>query len=551
MKDRLVVRVRSTLWTLFGAVGFVLLIACANIAGLLLARASGRSREFAVRAALGAPRGRLVRQLLTESLVLALLGGTLGVLLGKWMAGVIKHVSVLSLPRAGEIQLDGTVLAFTLGLSVLTGILFGLLPGLKVSRPHVAQELRDSATTTARRRLFGLNTRAVLVIGQISLSTILLIGATLLMKSYARLSTVDPGFQPAQVLTMKIDLPLAAYDTNQKRFHFFSELAHRAARVPGVRDAAVGMSIPTILGWLGTNVLVDGQPAVEASKQLSARVQSITPGYFRALKIPLRRGREFTEPDNVPGAPGVAIVNESFARRFWPEYPRGLNPVGQHLREGMDRTGWLEIVGIVADVHETDLASDSGSEFYIPTIVHPPQRAYLIARTQGDPLQFAAALRKQVTAIDRNQPVSDVRTMQAVLDATLGERRLTMLLLGTFAAVAVILAVIGIYGVIAYSVVQRTQEVGIRRALGAQQSDILQLVLSQGFGLAIAGIAVGMGGAFALTRVMKSLLFHVSATDPATFFGIGLLFVAVALAASYFPARHAARIDPMAALRVG
>lgn len=551
LKDRLVANVRSTLWTLFGAVGFVLLIACANIAGLLLARASGRSREFAVRAALGAPRGRLVRQLLAESLVLALLGGTLGILLAKWMSGMIKHISVLNLPRAGEIQLDGTVLAFTLGLSIVTGILFGLLPSLKVSRPDVAHELRDTATSTPRKRLFGLNTRALLVIGQISLSTLLLIGATLLIKSYARLSTVDPGFQPAQVLTMKITLPLATYDTNQKKFAFFRELAQRAATVPGVRDAAVGMSIPTISDWLGTNVLIEGQPVVEGSKQPSVRVQSITPGYFRALKIPLRRGREFTKRDNAPGAPGVAIISESFARRFWPEYPLGLNPVGQHLREGMDRTRWLEIVGIVANVHEWGLAIDAGTEFYIPTIVHPLQRAYLIARTQGNPLQLAGALRKQVLAIDQNQPVSDIRTMEAVLDATLGERRLTTLLLGTFAAIAVILAVIGIYGVIAYSVVQRTQEVGIRRALGAQQSDILQLVLSQGLGLAIGGIAIGMGGAFALTRIMKSLLFHVSATDPATFFEIGLLFVAVALAASYIPARSAARIDPMAALRVG
>jgi predicted permease len=399
--------------------------------------------------------------------------------------------------------------------------------------------------------MFGLNARALLVIGQISLSTVLLIGATLLMKSYTHLVTVNPGFQPAHVLTMKIALPPATYGNSQKKFAFFRQLAQRAAGVLGVRDAAVGMSIATISDWLGTNVLVEGQPAVDASKQPSVRVQSITPDYFRTLKIPLRRGREFTERDDVPGAPGVVIISESFARRFWPEYPVGVNPVGQHLREGMDRTGWLEIVGIVADVHESGLAIDAGTEFYIPTIVHPLQRAYLIARTQGDPLQFAGALRKQVLAIDQNQPVSDIRTMEAVLDSTLGERRLTMLLLGTFAAVAVILAIIGIYGVIAYSVVQRTQEVGIRRALGAQQSDILQLVLAQGFGLALVGIAIGMAGAFALTRVMKSLLFHVSATDPATFLEIGLLFAAVALAASYIPARSAARIDPMAALRAG
>ena len=398
--------------------------------------------------------------------------------------------------------------------------------------------------------MFGLNTRAILVIGQISLSIVLLIGATLLMKSYVSLHAVDPGFQPENVLTMKIALPPTTYDTSQKIFHS-SRVGATIGQRARILDAAVSMSIPTTLDWLGTNVPIEGRPVVDASEQPSARVQSVTPGYFRTLRIPLRRGREFNKYDNAPGAPGVVIINESFARRFWPAYPLGLNPVGQHLREGMDRTGWMEIVGIVADVREADLASESGSEFYVPTVVHPPQTAYLTVRTKGDPLLFASVIRNQVLAIDRNQPVSDIRTMDGVLDATLGERRITMLLLGLFSAVAVILAVIGMYGVIAYSVFQRTQEVGIRRALGAQRSDILRLVLMQGVALALAGIAIGVGGAFALTRVMKSLLFHVSATDPATFFGIGVLFVLVALAASYIPARYAARIDPMTALRVG
>ncbi|MBV8895428.1 MAG: ABC transporter permease [Acidobacteriaceae bacterium] len=556
LKEQLVSKVRLTLWTLFGAVGFVLLIACANIASLLLARASSRSREFAVRAAVGASRGRLIGQLLVESLVLAAMGGALGCLLAKWVSAGIKHVTAVNLPRAGDIQLDGTVLGFTLALSIVTGVLFGLFPSLKMSRPDVADALRASGATagqagSGRRRVFGLSTRAVLVIGQISLSIVLLIGATLLIKSYARLHAVEPGFQPANVLTMKIALAPTTYDTSEKKFVFFRELARRAGNVPGVRDAAVAMSIPTTLDWLGTNVLIEGQAAVDASQQGSARVQSVTPGYFRTLKIPLRRGREFTEYDNTPGAPGVVVINESFARRFWPTYPLGVNPVGQHLGEGLDRTGWMEIVGIVGDVHEGDLARESGSEFYVPTIVHSPQTAYLAVRTQGDPLGFASAMRSEVAAIDSNQPVSDVRTMEAVLDATLGERRLTMLLLGSFAAVAVILAVVGMYGVIAYSVAQRTQEVGIRRALGAQQGDILQLVLMQGLGLALAGIVMGVGGGLALTRVMKSLLFQVSATDPATFVGIALLFVVVALVASYLPARKAARIDPMNALRAG
>jgi predicted permease len=475
------------------------------------------------------------------------MGGTLGVLFANWLSAAIKHVAALNLPRAAEIQLNGTVLGFTLALSILTGASFGLFPSLKASRPNLAGYLRESGYAgrgpSARRRVFGVNTRTLLVMGQISLSIVLLIGATLLIKSYARLHAVDPGFEPANLLTMKIALPPASYATDQKKLAFFHQLAQRVASVPGVRDAAVGMSVPTISAWLGTNVLVEGQPVVDGSRQPSARVQSITPDYFRSLKIPLRRGREFTLRDDAPGVPPVVIINESFARHFWPAYPLGLNPVGQHLREGLDRTGWVEIVGIVADVHENNLADDSGSEFYIPVTVHPPQTAYLVVRTEGDPLRFAALIRSQVAAVDRNQPVSDVRTMESVLDSTLGERRLTVLLLGSFAAIAVILAVVGMHGVIAYSVVQRTQEVGIRRALGAQQSDIVQLVLLQGGTLALAGIAIGIGGAFALTRVIKHLLFHVSTTDPSTFFEIALLFVIVALLASYIPARRLCASD--------
>ncbi|MGA8598639.1 MAG: FtsX-like permease family protein, partial [Bryobacteraceae bacterium] len=260
---------------------------------------------------------------------------------------------------------------------------------------------------------------------------------------------------------------------------------------------------------------------------------------------------EFTARDNTPGAPPAIIVNESFARRFWPAYPNGQNPVGQYMREGADKTGWVEIVGIVADVREGGLATDAGPEFYVPSAMHPPQTAYLVVRTQGNALRFVSLVRNQVMAIDPDQPVSDVKTMEAVLDATLGQRRLTMTLLASFAAVAVLLAVVGIYGVIAYSVAQRTHEVGIRRALGAQQSDILRLVLGHALNLALAGISIGIAGAFALTRIMKNLLFHVSATDPVTFAGIALLFATVALVASYIPARRALRIDPMTALRVG
>jgi len=554
LQDYLVANLRPTLWLLFGAVSFVLLIACANVAGLLLARASTRNRELAIRAAVGAGRGRLVRQLLAESLLLSLAGGAFGVLLAQWLLKAIAHVDALSLPGVAEIQLDGAVLAFTVALSIATGILFGLFPSLEASRPHLAGELRASAATSgsaAARSIFGVSGRGLLVVGQISLSIVLLIGATLLLKSLARLRGVDPGFQSANVLTMKIALPLARYDTDLKKSAFFRELERRVENMPGVRGAGVAMSLPTIAEFLGTNVSAEGQPPDDGdSNSPSARLQSVTPGYFRALRIPLLRGREFTTRDNAPGAPPAVIINESFARRFWPAYPRGRDPVGQHMREGIDRTGWVEIVGIVADVHEGDFTGAVEPEFYVPTVIHAPQTAYLAVRTAGDPLRFVDIIRKQVLAMDSGQPVSDIKTMDQLLEAALGPRRLTMTLLGSFAGVALLLAIVGMYGVIAYSVARRTQEVGIRRALGAQQSDILRLVLSQGLALSLAGVAIGIAGAFALTRVMKGLLFHVTATDPAVFAGIGILFVIVALAASYIPARRAARIDPMVALRI-
>jgi predicted permease len=556
LKDQFVANVRSTLWILFGAVGFILLIACANVAGLLVARANFRLREFAVRAALGAAGRRLVRQLLVESLMLAVAGGSIGLLLAKYALYAARHFAALQLPRIGEIRLDGMVLGFTVAVTVATGILFGLFPSLQVSRRDLTMELRESGAgaeggASARARILGIHARGVLVVGQISLSIVLLIGAVLLIKSFARLRSVDPGFQSSNLLTMKITLPPTRYDTGQKKSAFFANLVQRLYLVPGVRNATAAMSLPTTKGWLGTNVLVEGQPIVDGGKQPTARLQSTTPGYFRTLGIPLRRGREFTARDNSPDARPVVIINESFAQRFWPAYPRGQDPIGQHMREGIDKTDWVEIVGIVADVHEEGLTADPVPEFYVPSVVHPPQTAYLVVRTQGDPQIFVNAVRSQVLAIDEDEPVSDVRTMDEVLEATLGLRRLTTVLLGSFAGVALLLAVLGMYGVVAYSVAQRTQEVGIRRALGAQQADILQLVLNQGLALALAGVGIGVGAAFALTRLMKNLLFRVSATDPATFVTIALLFMFVALLASVVPAWRALRVDPMVALRYG
>jgi len=557
LKDRLVADVRPMLWTLFGAVGFVLLIAGANVASLLLARATSRSREFAVRAALGAGRGRLIRQLLAESMTLAAGGGVLGMMLARGTLSASINglflpggVNALYVSGAKDIRLDGMVLGFTLLISVGTGVLFGLFPSLQISRPDLNEVLHDRGTAGVRR---GMTARGLLVTGQVALSIVLLIGAALLIESFYRLHSVDPGFQAKNLLTAKIALPRARYDTDRKREGFFRELLPRLQQLPGIRSAALAMLLPTT-SWIRTNITdVEGSPELDPGDATSyAVVQSATPDYFRTLGIPLKRGRDFTPRDNTVDSRPVMMVNETLARRLWPAYPSGVNPIGLHIKEGYDKAlGWMEVVGIVADIHEGGLANDTVAEFYLPCALHPPLTAFLIARTEGDPLSFANAIRQRVLAVDRDQPVSDVKTMESVFEATLGQRRLTMLLLGLFAGVALLLATVGIYGVVAYSVAQRTQEVGIRRALGAQQGDILRLILGHGLGMVLAGIAIGLGGAFALTRVMKKLLFHVNATDPATFVGIALLFVVVALAGSYIPARRAARIDPMAALRVG
>lgn len=565
LKDRLVRNVRPMLWILFGAVGFVLLIACANIAALLLARSATRAREFAVRAAVGAARSRLIRQLLVEGLVLAFIGGALGILLAEVALTILKSVPALNLysphtlyvPGSGEISLDSTVLAFAFALCVVSGIVFGLVPSLQLSRPDLADQLRETGaaagqSSPAHRTRFGVSPRSLLLVGQIALCIVLLIGAALLMRSLALLENVNPGFDSSHLLTMKIALPPARYNTAQKKAAFFDDLVQRAGTVPGVRAAAVAMSLPTT-AWIRTNIMqIEGRPAVNEREPLLAVIQSVTPGYFQTLGIPLLRGRAFTALDNSAGAPPVVIINAALARRLWPNYPNGPNPIGRHMSEGFDKKiGWLRIVGISGNIHEGGLASHFVPEFYVPCAVHPPQTAYLTVRTPGDPLRFANAVRSQVHAIDPDQSVSEVKTMNAVLDASLGQRETAMLLLDSFAGMALLLAVIGIYGTVAYSVSQRTHEFGIRQALGSRPSQILLPVLMQGLGLSIAGIVIGIAGAFALTRLLKNLLFETGPTDPVIFLGVAALFLAISLLASYLPARRAAEVDPMKVLRVG
>ncbi len=551
LKDRLVAEVRLMLWMLFGAVCLVLLIACANVASLLLARAASRAREFAVRAAIGASRGRLIQQLLTESVVLAVAGGALGVLLAKWSLVGIAHMPALDLPRAGEIQLDGVVLGFALLLSIGTGVLFGLAPSLGAARPDLAAVLRasgEAATSTGRKRFgLGLSVRGALVIGQVALSMVLLIGAALLIESLIRTYGVNPGFNPSHLLTFRVSLPPLRYDTGPKQAAFFDQLAQRVQSLPGVSGAAAMFTTP-MSGYAMTPVQLADQPPQPLNRRRLALIQDVTPAYFRTLEIPLKRGREFSEHDDA-AAPLTVIVNESLARVLWPAYPKGLDPVGQRIVIG-NKADPVEIVGIVADMHQAIEAAPPASMFR-PLDQSPLPSVAFAVRTAGDPGQFVHSVSDQVFAIDRDQPATAFKTMDELMEAEGDQRRIILELLGCFAGAALLLAVIGIYGVIAYSVAQRTQEVGIRRALGARHEDIFRLVVGQGLALTLAGIALGLAGALAVMRVMNSFLFQTSATDPRAYAGIAFLFVIVALAASYIPARRAARIDPMRALRAG
>lgn len=552
LRDDLVSDIRPKLWMLFGAVGFVLLIVCANIGSLLLARATARAREFAVRSAIGAGRGRIIGQLLAESLLLAFLGGTLGILLAAASLSTIRSMTFVELPRAGEIHIDALVLAFAAGLALLTGVAFGLVPALTAARPDLAIVLRGSgegAISSRSNPVPRCGARGFLVVGQVALSTVLLIGATLLIESLAHLYRVDPGFEPSRLLTMKIALSPARYDSEAKRAAMYQRLVEQTESLPGIKSAAFTLTLPMADGWMGTTLDLAGRTERKLNQRPIAVFENITPEFFRTFEIPLKRGREFTAQDDATSTP-VVIINESLARVFWPEYPAGPDPVGQRLMIGND-TQPKEIVAVAADIHQAGMDSDPRPGIYLPSLQKAPQSAMLVVRTNGDPLSFSNAIRSRILTVDPDQAVSEISTMEEVADASEGQLRLMMRLLGTFAAAATLLAVIGLYGVISYSVVQRTKEIGIRRALGAPSSSVVALVARQVIMLVVAGVLIGLAGAFALTRLMQDLLFQVSATDPATFVGISILFVLVSLAASYVPARRATNVDPMAALRIG
>jgi len=552
LRDHLVADVRSMLWMLFGAVGFVLLIACANVAGLLVARAAARGREFAIRAAVGAGRRRLIRQLLAESVLLSLAGGALGVLLAAWTLRAIPQIPALHLPRTGEIQLDWMVLAFSAALSVSAGILFGLLPSLGASRPDLIAILRAGGAAAQpavpRRGPAALDLRASLVTGQIALSMVLLIGAALLVQSIAHLRNVDLGFNASHLLTMRIALPPLRYDTDLKREAFFEDLIRNVESLPGVRGAVAASVLP-MTPQPGTPVQNAADPLRKLNERPIEAIWSLTPGFFRTFQIPLQRGRDF-DPHDRSESERVVIIDDALARQFWPAYPRGLDPVGQRLIVGGIDPRPARVIGVVAGVrHNLEGNHWPGTVFDVFSH-YAPQSALLAIRTAGDPLQYTGGVRAALRALDRDQAIANVETMDDLVEAEVGPRRSLMILLESFSGVALLLALIGIYGVVSFGVAQRIQEMGIRRALGAEQGDIVWLILRQGLGLVLAGIALGLGGAAALTRLVSAHLFQVSATDPATFAAIAVLFLIAALAACYLPAFRASRIDPMSALRV-
>jgi predicted permease len=541
LQEQTVANVRTAVLILCGAVGLLLLIACANVAALLLSRALARRKEIAIRAALGAKRTALIAQLLAESVLLALAGGALGIALSAWGTHALAALGQGNLPRVDEIGIDWRVMLFTAGLSLITGVLFGLLPALQLSRqdlnPVLRAEGRGSAGSRRRSRA-----RGVLVVAQVALSMVLLVGAGLLIRSLVRLRNVNAGFDARNVLTMRVALPPARYPKGPQMAAFYDQVVKKVSAMPGVRSAAVCSALP-VRPVRFSPVLVQGQPEIPLAARPLMAIQMVSPAYFRTLRVALRQGREFNERDD-PGAPLVAVVNETLVRRYWPHD----NPIGKHLLLGR-MVKPTEVVGVAADVSNLSLAAAPEAEVYLPFPQRPWASMNLILRTAGDPRNLAGAARAAVAAVDRDQPVTAVNTMEEVLAASTAQQRFSVFLLGVFSVTALVLAAVGLYGAIAYSVAERTQEMGIRIALGADTGDILRMIVGQGLALALAGLVIGAVAALALTRLMSGLLFQVSAADPASFAAGALLFAVVAALASYLPARRATRVDPTEALR--
>jgi putative ABC transport system permease protein len=543
---QLVERVRPALLVLLGAVGFVLLIACANVANLLLARAATREKEIAIRTALGAGRGRLVRQLLTESVLLGLLGGALGLLLAYWSLDLMLALKPENLPRADSIGIDGQVMGFTLFLSVATGLLFGLVPALQSTSPHLAETLKEGggkSTESARRHRL----RGLLVVSEVALAVMLLIGAGLLIKSFARLLEVPVGFEPGGVLTARVTLPEAKYTDGAARAAFYRDAQQRIAALPGAESVGLVDNAPIDGGGSVLSFSIDGRPPAVRGEEPAANIHVIGDGYLRTMGIPVVRGRDLTEAEAWGDVP-VTLINQTMAQKLWP----GQDALGGRIRFGSSQEApWLTIVGIAGDVRHRGLDEEAGMEVYLPVQRWASAAVTMtfVVRAAVTPSTLLAPLREQIRALDPTLPVFGVNTMEQIVADSVSGQRFNLMLLGCFAALALALAVVGIYGVMAYSITERTREVGIRMALGARGTDVLGMLLSQGMRQVLLGLGLGLAGALAISRVMASLLYGVSATDASVFGGAVVVLAAVALLAVWLPARRATKIDPMVALR--
>lgn len=546
LHEQLVGDTRTPLLVLLGAIAFVLLIACANVANLLLVRSAARQKEVAVRIALGASQFRLFRQLLTESVLLAAIGGALGLLLAFLSLDLLIGFSPMRIPRVEEVGIDGRVLGFLSVIVLLTGLVFGTLSSFRLSERDLREALKEgtgrATSGRSRQRL-----RSALVITEIALSLVLLVGMGLMLRSFLKLRAVDPGFRSAGVLCINVMLPESRYSERSQRADFIRQALERMEALPEVRSVSSAAFNTWTMGASLRRFAIEGLPLPEPGKENFANYISASPDYFRTISIPLIKGRTFTLRDDIQ-APGIAIINETLARRFFP----GEEVIGKRIRFYSSRDPqppWLEVVGVVVDVKQISLDSDVRPEIYVPHAQGAHQALTFFVRTDGDPLSLTSATKSAIQAVDKDQPVAWLTTLDQVLAGSVSNRRGLMFLLGVFAGIAVMMAAVGIYGVISHSVSQRTHEIGIRMALGALPSDVLKLVVRRGLVLAVIGIGAGLAGALVLTRVLSSLLFGVNATDSVTFVGVSLILTAVALLACYVPARRATKVDPMVALR--
>jgi len=549
LQEQMVQNVRPALILLLGAVSFVLLIGCVNVANLLLARSASRGREVAIRTSMGASRSRIVRQLLTESVLVSLTGGILGLLLASATLGPLLRISAGSVPPAFAVTLDRSVLIFTLVLSILTGLVFGLVPALRTAKLDLRETLnegsRGSTTGPGQHRL-----RALLVATEIALAMLLLVGAGLLLRSFSRLQEVPPGFQADHLLVADIPLSQNAYAKPEQRFEFFDRLVERTKALPGVRSAAASSFLPVSGGGSIIHFNIYGHPPKSPHEFIAAGYRTVTPHYFETLGVPLLQGRVFT-PADTDKAPAVVVINATMARTFF----GGENPLGKRMQLGAlpdKEIPWMEVVGVVGDLLQ-GLDLGPAAEMYLPyrqaDALLPVFQMSVVLRTAADPLTQASALRSALAEIDSNQPLVRVRSMEENMSASVAQPRFRTWLIGIFAALALLLAAVGVYGVMSYTVTQRTSEIGIRVTLGAQSTDVFRSIVGEGARIALVGVGAGLVAALALTRLLRTFLYGISTSDPATFLGVALILTLISIAACYFPARRATRVDPIVALR--